>query len=296
MDEPRVTLALPLYKSMRFLDIIIANLESLDYGNLEILISDRHCADDALERLRARFGNDARFHFMPARDEINWVEHYNLLLRAASGKYFFWMPHDDSYAREYVRVLVGALETYPDAVLAYGNIIGLYPNGLGKPPGGVAPFLNDAAWTWREPFKLFFAKHLWVAFRGVVRRRVVIQQNLFLPATRDTNAADMVWTFALACSGRFVWTPECLIQKRFYGSSTHAQWKLRTWRHTLTEFARLRALLWNDPASPRARLRAELLASLWTCLRFGGNTLDTLHVSPIVDQRLRRFFLQMNLW
>ncbi len=299
MDDsrlPLVSVALPLYKSRRFFDILCANLDTLAYPNLEILISDHHCADNALAQLYARYGDDARVRFFAARDEINWVEHFNLLLRAARGKYFFWMPHDDSYARDFVSVLVEKLEQAPDAVLAYGSMLGLHPNGVQKPPRTTAPFSNDAAWTWREPLKLFLEQHLWLASHGMVRRARVVEKNLFLPATRDTNAADIVWTFALACTGRFVWTPQCLIQKRFYSTSTHAQWKLRTWRHSVREFSLLRALLQNSSVSPRERMRAETLALIWTILRLGGNTLDTIRAPNTVDERIRKLLFKLNLW
>ena len=42
-DPPLVTVGIPLYRSARFLPSIIENLEALDYSNMEILISDRHC-------------------------------------------------------------------------------------------------------------------------------------------------------------------------------------------------------------------------------------------------------------
>ena len=92
---PLVSLALPLYRSFLFFDIITANLDSIAYPNLEILISDRHCADDTLERLASRYASYSRFHFFRATDQLNWIEHYNFLLRAAQGKYMLWMPHDD---------------------------------------------------------------------------------------------------------------------------------------------------------------------------------------------------------
>ena len=46
--------------SLRFLEIISENIRNADYPNLEILIGDRHLADDTVDQLRARFPNDAR--------------------------------------------------------------------------------------------------------------------------------------------------------------------------------------------------------------------------------------------
>ena len=40
------------------------------------------------------------------RDRLGWVEHYNLLLKAATGEYFLWMPHDDAYPGGFIQPLV----------------------------------------------------------------------------------------------------------------------------------------------------------------------------------------------
>ncbi|MEO8541606.1 MAG: hypothetical protein ABI577_17830, partial [bacterium] len=77
---PLVSLAIPLYRSLRFLDVITENIRNADYPNLEILVGDRHLADDTIEQLRIRFVGDSRLRFITSRDEVSWVDHYNLLL------------------------------------------------------------------------------------------------------------------------------------------------------------------------------------------------------------------------
>ena len=44
--HPLVSVGFPLYRSRRFLDNIVENLEAIDYPNLEMLVSDRHLHDD----------------------------------------------------------------------------------------------------------------------------------------------------------------------------------------------------------------------------------------------------------
>jgi glycosyltransferase involved in cell wall biosynthesis len=55
---PRVSVAIPLYRSARFMDIIIANIEAMPKQDIEILISDRHCFDDTIDRLMERYATD----------------------------------------------------------------------------------------------------------------------------------------------------------------------------------------------------------------------------------------------
>src|SRR4051794_13973408 len=92
---PLVSIAIPLFQSRPFLSVIIDNIETITYPQVEILVSDRHCADDTIDLLACHFTGDPRLRFLKSRDRLNWIEHYNLLLRAAAGKYFLWMPHDD---------------------------------------------------------------------------------------------------------------------------------------------------------------------------------------------------------
>ena len=42
---PLVTVAFPLYRSMRFFDYLVENIEKLSDPNYEILIGDRHLLD-----------------------------------------------------------------------------------------------------------------------------------------------------------------------------------------------------------------------------------------------------------
>src|SRR6476619_1938088 len=143
---PLVSVGIPLFKSARFLNILIGNLDSLTYPNLEFLISDRHCLDDALDVLEARYDSDSRFHFFRAHDELNWVQHYRLLMQLAFGAYFNWMPHDDTFPANYFEMLVGALQKYPDAMLAAGGTEVVYPDGSREILLPTPPFSNDTPW------------------------------------------------------------------------------------------------------------------------------------------------------
>jgi len=64
LASPRVTVAIPLHRSLRFVGNIVRNVRALSYGNVEIIISDRHCADRALDELYALFHADRRFTFI----------------------------------------------------------------------------------------------------------------------------------------------------------------------------------------------------------------------------------------
>ena len=117
---PLVTIAVPLYRSARFVDNIVSNIAALTYDPVEILISDRHGFDDAIDQLEARYRRDPRVRILRAGDGIDWAAHYNELLKAATGTYFCCMPHDDAYAAGYIDGLVARIASRPDAIVACG--------------------------------------------------------------------------------------------------------------------------------------------------------------------------------
>ena len=108
--SPTISIVIPLFKSRRFVRVIYTNIKRLENENLEIIISDRHCYDNAIDILKGLLKSDERVRFIQSDDKIGWVDHFNELLQIAQGTYFMWMPHDDSFPRGYVKSLVESLE------------------------------------------------------------------------------------------------------------------------------------------------------------------------------------------
>lgn len=287
----RVTMALPLYKSRRFLDIITENLDALDYPNLEILISDRHCADEAIDILQARYGHDPRFQFLRARDEINYVEHFNSLLCAATGAYFFWLMHDDSYPPQYITVLANALNEHPDAILAYGGIELLRPDGSREIIKSQVS--NRTKWNTREIFRRFLDGHLLLAVRGLYRLAPLRQRGLLIQPTRDLFAADFLWTFATAFMGRWIFMPELCVQKRIYPTSALGHWHSHTAPHTLAEAKALRIYLIDRAPNTREKIRGASVILVWTLLRLGGDALYWTRLHQRLHNPIQQFLVPL---
>jgi glycosyltransferase involved in cell wall biosynthesis len=219
---PKVTIAVPLYRSAPFLSIVTETLQSQDYPNLEFLISDRHLDDDTIERLQDTFSPDPRFRFLIARDQLDWVAHYNLLLTVASGSYFVWMSHDDSYSSDFVRKLVEALERNPDAILAYARVERITMSGerLTK----ITPKIPDPSWRPGPVNAYRIALSGGLQFHGVFRRKWLLDRKLWIRPTIHNIAADMLWLFALATIGRTLYVENCTYWKRYHERNTYKTW------------------------------------------------------------------------
>jgi hypothetical protein len=280
---PLVTLAIPLYRSLRFVDIITQNIRNADYPNLEILIGDQHLADDAVEQLRARFAGDSRLRFITSRDEVGWVEHYNLLLREGRGEYFLWTPHDDSYPSGYIGALVKRLQTAPEAVLAFGWCDTQKPDGEPYAIWPAPPFASHEQWSPQMAVRLFFGWNIGVAVRGVFRRARVTEAGLWMPHTTGDAYADVCWIFGAALLGRFEFVPETRCLKRFYAGSTHTYW-------TAPKAGELPRVMgrYLDAYVPSQRQR--LTAKAWLWLGAAANRL-----AAVVNRAARRNLITESL-
>ena len=223
---PRISIAIPLYCSDRFVDCTIANVRAIPGDSVEIIISDRHMADDAVPRLRQALIHDTRVRFVTGHDGPDWVTHFNDLLKQARGTYFMWMPHDDEYPAEYLPLLMEQLTRNPTAILAFGRIAPIGHDGTPRqdlrfPDPPIEP---GEPWSSDVVARLLERWELGVPFRGLMRRDKILESNLFIRSTRNNYYADGLWVMAVALHGRLVYDPSCHVRKRFYAGSAHARW------------------------------------------------------------------------
>jgi GT2 family glycosyltransferase len=121
-SRPRLSVAVPLYRSAPFVANVAANIRALGDLDAEVLVSDRHLEDEAAVEIRRLFARDDRVTVLEETDGLDWASHYNHLLQRARGEYFAWMPHDDLYAAGALGRLARGLDDEPAAVLAFGTV------------------------------------------------------------------------------------------------------------------------------------------------------------------------------
>jgi glycosyltransferase involved in cell wall biosynthesis len=283
---PLVSVGIPLYQSRRFLETIVENIESIRYPDVEIIVSDRHLLDDTLAFLRERYRSDTRFRFLEARDELDWVGNFNLLLRQSRGKYFVCMPHDDSFPPVFIGELASALEAQPDAVFAFGRVDQLSVDGfLPTFPWTPPPISFHDEWTIGSSLRLLTLWHLWMAYRGMVRRDVVERDDVYMRPSHQNIRADVYWVFALTLRGRVSYVPSCWYTKRFYRSSTGADWRFGV-RQSLNAFRVLRSYLNDFARSRRDALIGQVVVFFWSTVQGFLPAAIARHLGIVVRQTL----------
>lgn len=263
---PRVSIAFPLYRSAPFVENVAANIDRLGDLDAEILLSDRHSLDDALEQLEARYRSDPRVRVLRKHDGADWVTHYNDLLCDARGTYFCWMPHDDHYDAGYVQGLASALDAHPEAILAFGVMHAEAAPGVTVPVGPFVPPPIDAAraWSTRSALRLLLFWDLFRTVRGLMRREAVIGRRLLVPRTYQTVQADVCWAFAVATAGPMCFVPAVSCTKRYHPSSASAGWRYGV-REAASEWRVMSQSAWRHSATRKdAVLAVGLLGGVAT--------------------------------
>ncbi len=223
----KVSCLFPLYRSRRFERVITDNIDSIIDADVEILISDRHCDDDCVDRLRSRYAGRDNVRFMVASDRADWVDNINGLIAEADGEYLRILPHDDSSDLFALTRLVDALDAAPDAVLAYGAVEAVDIDGNRLPEKDALNAGEDPAerrWKLRDALPLFWQGRFNGSFKGLVRTGVLRRAGLHIRKTPHLAHSERAWLFGLALCGRFQFVPGVMLTKRYYETSTHRSW------------------------------------------------------------------------
>ncbi|MDX2129004.1 MAG: glycosyltransferase family A protein [Chloroherpetonaceae bacterium] len=241
MRSPVFSVGVPLYKSNRFLHIILDNIESILSSTsepIEFIFSDRHCLDDCVEKLKSILiphANDERtFKFISASDEVNWVENCNLLMRQAKGTYFMWMMHDDTFSGNYLNQLKLTLDQYPDALLAYSSRLNITDEGLPYDKFILMkPVEFTEKWSARNRLQMLYESNFGPSFRGLYRIKTVLKNHGTIRQNYENVLPEITWLFGLSALGRIVYSDKTYCVKRHYEGSVQANWE-KTTRHALS--------------------------------------------------------------
>lgn len=121
--KPLVSVGLLSYNRSEYLPESIASLRTQTYRNLEIIIADDASADNSLDIILKFAKKDKRIKTYVHKKNIGLVANSNFVLSKAKGKYFMWSSNDDLWHRDFIKVLVLALEANQKAVLAVPDYV-----------------------------------------------------------------------------------------------------------------------------------------------------------------------------
>ncbi len=224
VKRPRVVALMPAWKAENFIEAVLQSLAAQTYPNLKILISDDASPDNTAvlcEQFAARHSN---CKLIRQPKNLGWIGNVNALLQAAAGDMYFFAFHDDVLASEYVSKLVDALESNPEAIIAFSDVELTYQDGkrerctYGELSGLDTPVDRAVSMASR-------AGNWWVPNRGLFRAAAGRRIGGVKRHWRGEVSADWPWLLHMAVLGQFVRVPEILCFKDYKPDSLSRSWK-----------------------------------------------------------------------
>jgi glycosyltransferase involved in cell wall biosynthesis len=218
---PRVSIGLAVRNGARYLSEAIDSILAQTFTDFELIICDNASTDATEEICRSFAARDARIVYVRNPRNIGGAQNENLTFRKARGEYFRWAAHDDKLAPTLLEKCVALLDSRPDVVLCYTQIVEIDENGdvigFRKRDKGTASRAH------RRLHQLMYRDHTCEMAYGLMRSSVMRQTRLL----QDYTDCDRTLLCELALHGRYYELPELLFYKRYHPANEYLDWRAR---------------------------------------------------------------------
>jgi glycosyltransferase involved in cell wall biosynthesis len=127
--RPLVTLGMPVYNEVKYIEESLQNLLKQTYPNLEIIIADNASTDGTSEICESFAAAHANVRYIRHPKNIGQHINFNYLVRCGSGTYFCWVSGHDFLDPDFVEKSVAVLEADSRVVLAYPRTMNMTKEG-----------------------------------------------------------------------------------------------------------------------------------------------------------------------
>lgn len=260
MSSPRVSIGVPVHDGEAYLDAALDSIRRQTFTDFEVIISDNCSADSTPHVARQHARADARIRYLRQPENLGAAPNFNEVFGHARGSYFKWAAHDDLLHPEYLEACVRALDSHPEAVLAFpraevidgrGHTVEHYEVHLATDPSSKLRRFRDLLLTWHRCYEIF----------GVMRTEALRNTALL-----DTYwGADRTLLQELALQGPFVEVPRRLFYPRW-----HATQSITAMRGDNVE-----RTYWSD-----ARTQGRIVLPTWGVVKGNLQAIQRAVVSP----------------
>ena len=214
-DTPLLSVGVPVYNGLPYLEQSLESLRGQDFGDLEIIVCDNASTDGTADLVRDLAVRDPRIRYVRNPTNLGASSNYNKAFGLSRGRYFRWTASDDFVSAGVLSRCVRALEddatpilAFPETLLvdARGTTLRSYDDG----DGWSAPTSAE-----RFEFSLTRWGYCNVVY-GVIRADVLRQTHLL----GSYPASDLVLQADLAIRGSFTRIRGEYYHRRIHGRST----------------------------------------------------------------------------
>src|SRR3989344_5556782 len=212
-----VSIGLPTYKCEARIRGVMDALLRQDYKNIEIIISDDASPDDGFKIIEEYAKGDHRIRAIKQEKNIGYLRNFELVLREAKGKYFFWAADDDMWELNFVSTLKDILDKNLDYELAMPSMKQVFADGQVYKNVFFEGNKNLTNLTCLAIFKMAIRKNPPIEFLyyGLWRTDALkkLMFNKFFNGFPNTIAHDKTLMYEASLSYRFYTIPDVLWYK-----------------------------------------------------------------------------------
>jgi glycosyltransferase involved in cell wall biosynthesis len=209
MNQPQISIGLPVYNGERFIEEAIDSLLSQSYTNFEIIISDNASTDKTEEICRTYLKKDTRIRYYRATENRGASWNFNHVFNLSTGEYFKWAAYDDIYAPEFLLKCITVLDQNPSILLCYSKAIDIDEHGNYLKDNNYNMKISSAK-PHQRFHDLIYINHSCLAVFGLMRPTILKKTQLI----GNYVASDRVLLATLGLFGSFYEVPEVLFFHR----------------------------------------------------------------------------------
>jgi len=149
MTTPLVSVAVPVFNGMPFLDVAIESIIQQDYTNVEIIISDDGSSDDSRKLINNI--SDDRVVKLLNQQTVGIFGNLNRCIARSKGNYIQIMSQDDVMGMSYISGQLRSLQMHPQAGFVYSGCRYIDANGNcfgDSSADGTPELIDQATYNW----------------------------------------------------------------------------------------------------------------------------------------------------
>lgn len=271
----KVTALVPAYQAAGFIQSTLDSLSAQTHGNFDVIVSVDLCDDDTYAICQRHAARDARFRVVRQEQRLGYVGNCNFLLDQTDADYVLFAFHDDILAPTYLERLCRVLDSRPEVVMSYSDVLVTAVDG--RTELCTYAELDGLHEPVRRGLRMIERAGMWwVPNRGVFRLRQARAIRGLKRHGAGEFSADWPWLFHMSLLGEFARLPETLCHKYYQTGSLSRGWEFSKAQHYEAAAACMREL-WDCSLTTdeKLALAAPLMQRLTKArdrVRYGTNS------------------------
>lgn len=143
MRDELISIGMPVFNEVKFIDEALESILSQDYSNFEVLISDNLSDDGTYEKALQWSKRDERVKVIRPKKRLSAVDNFRFVFERTKGRFFMWVSGHDRWRKDFISKCYSIMREFDDIGICYGRTI--YIDEKGKEVGKSEDLLDTRA-------------------------------------------------------------------------------------------------------------------------------------------------------